>query len=60
MEKENRETIEYTMGLGKANMITLLLMVPILIILLSPYIMIWSYDSFEVSRVAFIYYLLPL
>ena len=60
MEKEKEGITEYTMGLGKANLIALLLMVPILIILLTPYILIWSYESFEVSRRTFIYYLLPL
>ena len=60
MENENKNINEYTMGLGKANLIALLLMVPILVILLAPYILIWSYESFEVSRKAFIIYLLPL
>ena len=60
MEKENKEMIEYTMGLGKANLIALLLMIPILIILLSPFVLIWSYESFEVNRKVFIIYLLPL
>ena len=59
MEKENRDIIEYTMGLGKANLIALLLMIPILIILLSPFIWIWSYETFEISRKSFIIYLLP-
>ena len=60
MENENKNINEYTMGLGKANLIALLLMVPILVILLAPYILIWSYESFEVSRKVFIIYLLPL
>ena len=60
MEKENKEIIEYTMGLGKANLIALLLMVPILIILLTPFILVWSYESFEVSRKVFVTYLIPL
>jgi len=59
VEKENRDIIEYTMGLGKANLIALLLMIPILIILLSPFIWIWSYETFEISRKSFIIYLLP-
>lgn len=60
MEKENKNIVEHTMGLGKTNLIALLLMIPILIILLSPFIWIWSYESFEVSRRIFIFYLLPL
>jgi len=60
MENEDKNINEYTMGLGKANLIALLLMVPILVILLAPYILIWSYESFEVSRKVFIIYLLPL
>jgi hypothetical protein len=60
MEKEKREITDYTMGIGKANLIALFLMVPILIILLSPFILIWSYETFEISRKAFISYFVPL
>ena len=59
MEKENKEISEYTMGLGKANLIAFILMIPITIILLTPFLLFWNYETFEVSRKAFIYYSLP-
>lgn len=61
METENKVIIEYTMGFGKANLYVILLFIPITIILLVPFMLIWDYETFESGRKSFMdYFLLVL
>lgn len=61
METENKVIIEYTMGFGKANLYAILLFIPITIILLVPFMLIWDYETFESGRKSFMdYFLLVL
>jgi len=47
MEIENKKTIEYTMGFGEANLYGLLLAIPIMAILLIPFVLIWNYETLK-------------
>ena len=47
MEIENKKTIEYTMGFGEANLYALLLAIPIIAIILIPFILIWDYETLK-------------
>jgi hypothetical protein len=60
METGDKEIIEYTMGTGKVNLIAFVLIIPIIIILLLPYILIWDYETFELGREALMDYFLPV
>ena len=44
-ELENKEIEEYTMGMGKANLIGLLFAIPILAVILFPFLLIWGYET---------------
>ena len=57
-KNENRERVEYTMGFGKVNLITLLLIIPITFLTLLPFILIWDYETFKTGIDLFIVYFL--
>ena len=44
---ENKKIKEYTMGMGKVNLITLILIIPIAALILLPFILIWNYEIFK-------------
>lgn len=47
MEIENKKTKEYTMEFGEANLYAFLLAIPIMAILLTPFILIWDYETLK-------------
>jgi len=47
MEKEKTEIIEYTMGVGMANLIAMFLIIPIGIVFILPFLMIWDSETFR-------------
>jgi len=53
---ENKEIIEYTMGMGKVNLIALLMAIPIIAIFFLPFILLWDYDTFKATKKAFDHY----
>ncbi len=44
---------EYTISIGKANLYSLLMIIPMTAIYLVPYILIWDFHSFETGRKEF-------
>ena len=54
----NKKIEEYTMGFGKVNLIALLLVFPITAMILSPFILIWNYETFKTGKEIFDDYLL--
>ena len=53
MEAEEKETIEYTMGFGRINLIAFILIIPITAILLLPFVWIWDYETFKIGKDSF-------
>ena len=51
---------DYTIGFGRANVISFVLIIPILLFFLLPYILIWDYESFKAGRDVFGDYIVPL
>jgi len=49
MENQNNKIEEYTMGMGEVNLIALAMIFPILAIILTPFILIWDYETFEMG-----------
>lgn len=60
MELERKKTIEYTMGFGKVNLIAITLIIPITIIFLLPFVLIWDYQAFVVGKNSFMIFLFPI
>jgi hypothetical protein len=56
IKQENKEIEEYTMGFGTANLIALILAIPILAIILLPFVLIWDLESFKTGKDAFMDY----
>ena len=52
-ETENKEVEEYIMGMGKVNLIALLLIIPITAVILYPFVLIWDYDTFKIGKEMF-------
>ncbi len=52
--------IEYTLGMGKANLYAFFLFFPIILIFLLPYALIWGYESFELGKNIFMHFMLPI
>jgi len=50
LRTEEKQIVEYTMGFGKVNLISMLLMIPITAIFLLPFILFWGYDTFQASK----------
>jgi hypothetical protein len=55
---EIKKIEEYTMGMGKANMIALLLIIPITAVILCPFVLIWGYETFKAGKEIFVDYFL--
>lgn len=51
---ENRK--EYTLELGKVNLYAIFLILPITVLYLIPFILIWDYQTFESGRKEFVQY----
>lgn len=45
-----KETEEFTMGIGKVNIIALLLIIPITAAIVTPFILIWDYDTLNAGK----------
>lgn len=57
---ENKEIEEYTMGMGKVNLIAILLIFPITAVILFPFVLIWDYETFKAGKEIFSDYFLLL
>lgn len=58
-EIEDKKVIEYTMGMGRVNLIAFAMMIPIVLVILVPFILLWDYETFTMGIGAFSnYYLL--
>jgi hypothetical protein len=58
LKPEKKEIVEYTMGVGQANMIVLLMIIPIVAMIIFPFILIWDYETFETGNDQFMDYFL--
>lgn len=59
LESENKAIEEYTMGMGKVTLITILIIIPIATLLtLLPFILIWDYETFKIGKDIFMDYFL--
>ncbi|MBW8331291.1 MAG: DUF3267 domain-containing protein [Prolixibacteraceae bacterium] len=58
LKPEEKETVEYTMGFGAANLIAVLMIFPIAVTILLPFILIWDYETFETGKDLFMDYFL--
>ncbi len=50
---ENKDFEEYTMGIGRVNLIAFLMIFPITAVILLPFILIWDYDTFKTGKELF-------
>ena len=50
---EIKEIEENTMGMGKVNLIALLLIIPITALILYPFVLIWDYETFKTGKEIF-------
>jgi hypothetical protein len=57
-KNEINEIEEYTMGMGKVNMIALLLIIPITAVIITPFVLIWGYETFKAGKEIFDAYFL--
>ena len=55
-EIEDKKKVEFTMGMGRVNLIALAMTIPILIIILVPFILIWDYETFKIGKDIFLNY----
>lgn len=55
---ENKEIEEYTMGMGKVNLIAILFIIPITAVILFPFVLIWDYETFKAGKDIFSDYFL--
>ena len=55
-EKENKKTVEYTMGMGKVNLVAFIMIIPITAIILLPFILVWDYETFKIGKNVFMDY----
>ncbi|RXQ87400.1 DUF3267 domain-containing protein [Ancylomarina salipaludis] len=58
IKPDNQEIEEYTMELGRVNLIALLLAIPITAAILFPFILIWDYATFKAGKEIFSDYFL--
>lgn len=58
LEPKKKEIVEYTMEVGQANMIVLLMIIPIVAMIFFPFILIWDYETFETGYDQFMDYFL--
>jgi len=50
MENENKETKEFTMGIGRVNIIAILFIFPIMVFYILPFKLIWGSETFELGK----------
>ncbi|MBN1820755.1 MAG: DUF3267 domain-containing protein [Prolixibacteraceae bacterium] len=55
---ENKEIEEFTMGMGKVNLIALIMIVPITALILIPFVLIWDFETFKTGKDLFSNYFL--
>lgn len=55
---ENKRIEEYTMGMGKVNLIAMALTIPMTALILLPFILIWDYETFKTGKDIFMDYFL--
>ncbi len=60
MKTKNRIIVEQTMGFGKANLYSLLLIFPITIVLLIPFIQVWGLETLELGKKYLVIYSIPV
>jgi len=53
IDNKNPKAEENTMGLGKVNLIAILMMIPLTALIVSPFILIWDYDTFKIGKEVF-------
>jgi hypothetical protein len=53
IDKQNPTTEEYTMGLGKVNLIAVLMMIPLTALIVCPFILIWDYETLKIGKEIF-------
>lgn len=58
MKPANKDIEEYTMEMGRVNLITVIMIIPITVIILLPFILIWSYETFKIGIDIFMDYFL--
>jgi|TARA_B110000967_G_C18654269_1_gene444924 hypothetical protein len=56
IDNENNKIEEYTMGMGKVNMIAFIMIIPIAALILLAFILIWDYDTFKIGKDIFMDY----
>ena len=59
-QKENTKIIEYTMSSGKVNLLAILILIPIVLILILPFWLIWDYKTLAEGHKSFMNYFLPI
>ena len=60
-QAQNEKTrVEYSIGFGEANLISFFLFFPITVLLLSPFVLTWDYETFEEGKKTFEIYLIPI
>lgn len=50
IKKQNPKAEEYTMGFGKVNLISILIMIPLTALIVSPFILIWDYETLKTGK----------
>lgn len=58
IEKKNNEIEEYTMDIGRVNLIALIMIIPITAMILIPFLLIWDYETFKTGKDIFMDYFL--
>lgn len=56
VKQEIKETEEFTMDMGKVNLISLAMVIPIAIVYLLPFILIWDFKTFTIGKDIFMDY----
>jgi len=52
-ETKTPKAEEYTIGIGKVNLIAILMMIPLTALIVSPFILIWDYETFKIGKEVF-------
>jgi hypothetical protein len=56
IKPEKMEIEEYTMGMGRVNLIAMIMIIPITVLILLPFILIWDYETFIIGKDIFMDY----
>ncbi len=60
MSPNKNSIVEYTMNIGRVNLYVFLMIIPVLMIYLIPFILIWDFEIFNSGRKSFMNYFLPV